>query len=128
MNKEALIRGIKKRRIDIIVIASLLLLSILTLLIVKLSRDEGATLTVTIDGVTVGEYPLDKDGVYTLGGGTNVLTVKDGKASMTYSTCPDHICERKRGVHYVGQQIVCLPNRLTVTVTGESDDAVDCVS
>lgn len=128
MTKDQVKNLVTKHRIDIIVVASLLLLSLLTLLIINLTRVEGAVAEVTVDGKTVGEYPLALDGVYELNGGTNVLTVKDGVAYMSYSNCPDHICENKGKIKYVGETITCLPNLLTVTVRGESDDAVDFVS
>ena len=129
MTKDALKENIKKHRIDIIIIASLLLLSVLVLLISQLTRSEGASVTVTVDGVTVGEYPLSRNAEYTINGGTNILTVKDGVAFMSYSSCPDHVCENTGKAKYVGEQIVCLPNKVTVTISGEiTDDAVDFVS
>lgn len=128
MTKESLKKAISKHRIDIIVIASLLLLSIIVLLIVNLTKKEGAYVKVTVGGETVGEYPLSKNGEYVLGGGTNTLTVKDGRAYMSYSSCPDHICENTGKIGHVGEQIVCLPNKVTVTVTGESEISVDFVS
>ena len=129
MNKEMLKSIISKRRTDIIVIASLLVLSISLLLISTLTRKDGATAVVTVGGVTVGEYPLDLNGEYTINNGTNILTVKDGVAYMSYSNCPDHICENTGKVKHVGQQITCLPNRVTVTISGEiTDDSVDLVS
>ena len=121
--------AIKKYRIDAIVIASLLLLSSLVLLVVFLTRQEGERVTVTVDGVTVGEYPLNVNGVYELRNGANVLTVEDGRAYMSYSSCPDHLCENTGRIKYVGEQIVCLPNKVTVTVIGEDDGSgVDFVS
>ena len=120
---------IKKYRLDIIVIAALLILSLSVILIINLTRKDGATVTVTVDGVTVAEYPLSKDGVYTLNGGSNILTIENGTARMSDSSCPDHICENKGKIKYVGQTIVCLPNKLTVTVTGDAeDDGVDLYS
>ncbi len=128
MTKESLKSLIIKHKIDIIVVASLLLLSIIILLTVNLTRRPGAFVEITIDGGVVAKYPLDVDGEYELNGGTNRLTVKDGVAYMTYSSCPDHTCENTGKVRHVGQTIVCLPNKLTVTVKGESDDGVDFVS
>lgn len=128
MTKEQVKEFIIKHRIDIIVVASLLLLSLLVLLVVNLTRVEGAVAEVTVDGKIVGEYPLAINGVYELNGGTNVLTVKDGVAYMTYSNCPDHTCENTGKVRYVGETITCLPNLLTITVRGDSDDGVDFVS
>lgn len=120
---------IKKYRWDIIVISLLLLIAISAFAISMLTREEGNILEVEINGTVTAKYPLSIDGTYTLNGGTNTLTVKGGVAYITYSDCPDHICENERGIHYVGQKITCLPNRLSVTVRGEmTDEDVDLVS
>ncbi len=119
---------LKKHRIDIIVIASLLLLSIVALLVVTLTRKEGAAVEVTVDGEVVATYSLFVNGEYKLNGGTNTLVIESGVAYMTYSNCPDHVCERKGKIRYSGQTIVCLPNKLTVTIIGETDDSVDFTS
>ena len=119
---------IKRHKIDIIVIASLLILSLTVLLLVGLTRKGGSRIVVTRDGEVIGEYSLDLDGVYTLNGGTNILTVSGGVAYMSYSSCPDHVCENTGKVRYVGEMIVCLPNRLTLTVEGDGSGGVDFVS
>lgn len=127
--KSVLKAFIKKHMVDLIVIASLLLFSTAILLVVNLTKIDGTYVEVTKDGVVIASYPLSTDGEYTLNGGTNILTVKDGVAYMTYSSCPDHTCEHTGKVSHVGETIVCLPNKLTVTVIGEkSDDSVDFVS
>ena len=128
MTKESIKRFIVKRRIDIIVIASLLLLSLIILLVINLAKKEGAIARVEIGGEIVGEYPLDVNKEYSLNGGTNVLVIKDGAAYMTYSECPDHTCERVGKIKFVGETIVCLPNKVSVTIIGNSDDGVDLVS
>ena len=119
----------KKYRIDIIVVASFLILSVAVLLILNLTKKEGTYAQVTLDGDVIGEYSLAIDGIYSLNGGTNTLTIENGVAYMSYSNCPDHVCENTGKVKHVGQTIICLPNRLTVTIVGESsNDSVDFVS
>ena len=117
-----------KYRLDIIVIAALLLISLLILLVVDFTKKDGAYAQVILDGNIVGEYSLAVDGSYVLNDGTNILTVEKGVAYMSYSSCPDHICENTGKVKFVGQTIVCLPNLITITIVGESEDSVDFVS
>ena len=119
---------VKKYRLDVIVISLILLASISILAITGLTKSEGAYVEVEIDGSVEGTYPLFIDGEYSLNGGSNTLTVEGGVAYMSYSNCPDHTCENTGKVKYVGQTIVCLPNRLSITVVGESDDSVDFIS
>ena len=119
---------IKKYRLDALVIAAVLILSLILLLIVNLTKTEGAVAVVEIDGVTVSEYRLSENGEHLLNGGTNRLVIEDGCAYLNYSNCPDHTCERTGKIRYTGQTIVCLPNRLSITVKGSSDGGVDLVS
>lgn len=123
-----MIETVKKHKLDIIVIASLLFISAVFLLATTLSRRGGASVEVTVNGEVIGTYSLGTDAVYELNRGTNILTVSSGVAYMSYSDCPDHTCENTGRVRYVGETIVCLPNRITVTVVGESDGGVDFVS
>ena len=115
-------------RLDIIVIASILLASLSLLLILNLTKQEGALAVVEIDGQVVAEYPLYKEGVFSLNGGTNVLVIEGGAAYLNYSSCPDHTCENIGKIRYVGETIVCLPNKVTITIIGDAEDGVDLVS
>ena len=128
MTKDKIISFTKKYRNDIILIAALLVISLVVLLIVNLTKDEGAYAEVAINGDVVGKYSLDVDGVYSLNGGTNTLTIENGVAYMSYSNCPDHVCENIGKVKYVGETITCLPNRITITIVGKSDDSIDFIS
>jgi len=115
-------------RADVIVISAILLAALLFLAFTLLLRKPGAVAVVEINGETVGEYDLSKDGVFVLNGGTNTLVIENGEAYVKDSACPDRTCERTGKIRYVGQTIVCLPNRLSVTVKGNSENGVDLVS
>ena len=52
--------------------------------------------------------------------GVNVVTIQDGRVAVTQADCPDGYC-MARGFCSGGAQIVCLPNRLVLSFTGESD-------
>lgn len=118
----------KKYRLDVIVIASILLVAIAVVAVSHFTAEAGAYVEVALNGNTIGKYPLGLDGVYSLNSGTNTLTVKNGEAYMSYSSCPDHTCENTGKISFVGQTIICLPNRISITVVGESDGNVDFVS
>ena len=119
----------KKFTLDIIVIAMLLLLTASFFAVSLINKESGNTVTVEINGVQVAEYPLDVNGTFSLNGGTNTLVIENGTAYLSYSNCPDHTCENTGKIRYVGQTIVCLPNKITITVTGEmTDDGVDFTS
>lgn len=116
--------GNKKLLADVILIASLLVLSLSVFLITLLSREEGAVAVVSVDGAVVAEYPLSRDGEYSLNGGTNILIIKDGAAFMKDADCPDKICIHQKKKSKTGERIVCLPNRVMVEIEGEGEELI----
>ena len=122
MNRE----NVKKARYDILLIAVLLFVSALALGIMLLSRTEGERVSVEINGVQTAQYSLSVDGEYPLNGGTNILVIENGEAYLRYADCPDKVCVNTGRIRYEGQTIVCLPNKVTVTVRG-TGDGVDIV-
>ena len=115
----------KKR--DIILIASILIVAIALFLVVEMTKEEGAGVTVKVDGVDIAEYSLSKNGTYSLNGGTNILVIEDGKAYLSDANCPDKLCVHQGKISMTGETITCLPNKLTVTVFG-TEESVDLVS
>ena len=118
---------VKTHKWEFGMIAALLLLSLVLITVMTLTRREGTVAVIEIDGAQVASYALDREGEYVLNGGTNILVIQDGCAYLSYANCPDHTCVKTGKIRYVGESIICLPNRLSVTVRGEGD-GVDFVS
>ena len=121
--------GNKKLIADIILVSSLLAVSLSVLIFMTLTRETGAVARVSVNGVTVAEYPLSINGKYTLNGGTNVLVIEDGYAYLVYSDCPDKTCVMGNGIHgnkisYNGERIVCLPNKVMIEIVGTGDEMI----
>ncbi len=79
----------KKYIRDLILVGALLIAALLVLLVIRnrQERETGTDAVVTVrtaDGDEV--YPLNKDGVFSLNGGTNTLTAKPGSARRTVRT------------------------------------------
>ena len=117
----------RKRRADLLVIGALLLLALVLYLVIGATRTEGGVAVVRVDGVETERHSLSQSGVYPLNGGSNILVIGDGQAWLSDANCPDLLCVRQGKIHYTGQSIICLPNRLTVTVEGGESDGVDFV-
>jgi hypothetical protein len=116
----------KTLRYDILLIAVLLFVSALALGIMLLSRTEGERVSVEINGVQTAQYSLSVDGEYPLNGGTNILVIENGEAYLRYADCPDKVCVNTGRIRYEGQTIVCLPNKVAITVRG-AEGGVDIV-
>ena len=118
-------------RNDIIFIVALLAVIAIAGACLYLFRGEGDTVTVSVDGTVVATYPLNVDRVEdirTEGGGLNRLIIKDGKAYVETASCPDGICAAHKPIHREGESIVCLPNKVVITVkTADTADAPDVI-
>lgn len=59
--------------------------------------------------------------------GKNTVYVDKGVVKMTYADCPDEVCLKTGEIHQIGQNIVCLPHKLSVTIVGNTEDGVDAI-
>lgn len=118
----------RKLRNDLILIGVLAVVLVGALLYLFRPQEEGyeqhLSVTVTVDGATFGVYPLSEDRVVDIPSesGHNRLIIQDGKAKMDTATCPDGICVAHYAIHRQGESIVCLPNKVVVTVTSKTTD------
>lgn len=119
----------KKHSRDILLIAAILLVGGAFALILFLTRRAGAFVEVRVDGEIVCSYPLEIDAEYDISGangGVNHLVIKNGEAFIERASCPDALCVNMGHIRYVGASVVCLPNRVVVSIAG--DGGVDAVS
>ena len=116
-----------KKRADLILVVALLLLAGILYLTMNANRQEGGVAVVRVNGVETERHSLAVDGTFPLNGGTNILVIRDGQAWLSEANCPDLLCVKQGKIHYTGQVITCLPNRLTVTVEGGESNGVDLV-
>ncbi len=117
-----------KKRADLILVVALLLLAGALYLTLNANRQEGGVAVVRVNGVETERHSLAVDGTFPLNGGTNILVIRDGQAWLSEANCPDLLCVKQGKIHYTGQVITCLPNRLTVTVEGGESNGVDLVA
>ena len=119
----------KKRKADLLLIAGCLLLALAALLVMYLRREEGAKAVVYVAGEPVASYPLQEDTEVTLytpdGSSYNVLSIRDGRASVTDAGCPDRLCVQMHAIAYEGETITCLPNQTVVKIEGGAPEGVD---
>ena len=133
-NMSADVLGRHKRRNDLILIISLLLILSVIGLCFFFFRGEGDTVRVTVDGRLYGVYSLSDDTVVDIRTGDNGehlnrLIIKDGKAYVEEASCPDGICAAHHPIFRDGESIVCLPHRVVITVHTEGDgDGPDVVA
>lgn len=119
------------KRNDLILIGTLLGIAVilfLAMFLIKQNTVNGEAV-VLIEGKEYGRYPLAQDTDIEIPGllGTNVLTIRDGKAHMSSAVCPDKICMDFGEIHYNTEMIVCRPGSIVVIIENGDVSEVDAV-
>ncbi len=75
-------------------------------------------------------YSLGENRIEKLTGplGDTIVVIRDGKAFIENSPCPDGLCMRAGSISRAGQWIACLPNRIIVRIGGTGSDQIDDTS
>ncbi|MBR6801128.1 MAG: NusG domain II-containing protein [Eubacteriaceae bacterium] len=105
------------RKKDIFVILALLLIAGV-IYFINLPGEAGNVAEIRIDGVLVSTVKLadGNDGIYKLEGVNVEYEIKDGKIRFYSSDCPDHVCIEDGFVNLGGESVVCLPNRVVISI------------
>jgi hypothetical protein len=116
-----------KLRNDIILAVVIVSIAAAGLLLFVFNKEQGSTVLVKVDGVQIASYPLSENIEIPIKTGesqehTNILSIKDGKASISEADCPDKICVETRAVSFVGETIVCLPHKIVIEITNQNAD------
>ena len=70
----------------------------------------------------VKECSLDKEETFVIEGAyENTIVIQGGKVAITKSDCPGEDCVHSGWISSMGRSIVCLPNRVEIRITGESE-------
>jgi hypothetical protein len=87
----------------------------------------GNRIRVSVDGKTRMIVPMESDTVVTIRGmrGETEIGITNGKARILRSPCPGKICMHQGRIHNPGRMLICIPNRVTVTVEGSGGRGSD---
>lgn len=56
----------------------------------------------------------------------NIVRISGGRVTVSAASCRNQVCTKHRGISKTGESLVCLPNRLVVTIKG--GDGYDTVT
>lgn len=107
--------------LDLVMIAAVVVVSLFPLLFLPKANAKALdTVIVTWHGEVIYRGSLDTDAEITTPDGLNTVVIKNGEARMEHAECADERCVRS-GAATPAKPIVCLPNRVVVTVTGSEE-------
>ena len=90
---------------------------------------EGSNIKITVDGKEYGTYSLFQEQTITIGEGEtlNIIEIKGGKAYMKDASCPDKLCMDQNEISFDKESIICLPNKVVITVISDVESDLDGV-
>ncbi len=112
------------KKADIILFGLLIAIAAAGIILLSGAGTAGETAIVRQDGKTVRQISLSVDQTFRVG--NVVFEVKDGAIAFIESTCPGKECIHSGWQRRPGSSAACLPNHISVTVTGQSE--VDTVA
>lgn len=106
-------------RNDIILNLIIILLCItVPIIIVVSSADTAKTAVISYDGKAEKVISLSENEIYNIHGVE--ITVGGGKAYVSNTNCPDRLCMKMKNAENVGDSIICVPNKVSVRITGNA--------
>lgn len=55
----------------------------------------------------------------------NTVIIKDGEVYIKEASCPDKLCMKQGKISKNGEQIICLPNQITVSISSNQNNDTD---
>ena len=108
------------------------LIFIISVGIRMIPKKNGVYLVVTIDNQIYGSYSLEKDQQIDIkdsdGVITNSIGISNGKVSMIEANCPDQICVHHKEIEYGNETIICLPNKVILSIESTENSKIDVIA
>ena len=114
---------------DILLVIIIVVVAVMSFLLHMIVGGKGAgCVTVKVQGEITGVYSLSEDRQIKINGGTNILQIRNGSADMIQADCPDKLCVNQKAISKNGESIICLPNKVVVTVDSSENSEFDAVA
>ncbi len=126
-------KNIKKKTalsyIDILIAVSIVLFGLYWLMMRDFNGATDKTVVIYKDDDVIWTLPMQKDRIIQLEpfGVSMVVEIRDQKVRVLSSSCQQQICVRKGWTGQVHNPIICIPNKITIDVTG-ADPGYDAIT
>lgn len=115
---------------DLILLIVLVVLGLGATAYVAMSGGQGGRVVIESDKKEFATYSLyeDREVVVKSKNGTNTVVIEGGRVYVKDASCKNQVCANHASIAKAGETIVCLPNKLLVTIEGEGGDGPDVIS
>ena len=111
------------KKADIGLLCALIIIGIFASFFFGGAGDSGKYAEVTVGSEYYGTYDLSKDREVLIDSHDqkNLLRIEDGEIFMVEADCPNQDCIAQGAVSHAKQNIVCLPNKVFVSISGADE-------
>lgn len=91
----------------------------------------GDSIVIMVNGSEYGRYSLAEEKEISIekdGKVSNVVKIENHTAYMLDADCPDQLCMHQKAISKDKESIICLPNRVVVTVESRQESTLDDVA
>ena len=115
--------------IDILIAVSIVLFGLYWLMMRDFNGATDKIVVIYKDDDIIWTLPMQKDRIIQLEpfGVSMVVEIRDQKVRVLSSSCQQQICVRKGWTGQVHNPIICIPNKITIDVTG-ADPGYDAIT
>ena len=115
--------------IDVLIAVSVVLFGLYWLVMRDANGEAEKAVDIYKDDVVIGTYPLLEDRIVPLEpfNVSMVVEIRGQKVRVLSSSCRQQTCVRKGWTGQVHDPIICLPNKITIDITGV-DPGYDAVT
>ncbi|RKY79648.1 hypothetical protein DRQ07_06170, partial [candidate division KSB1 bacterium] len=114
---------------DLIIILLILIAGLVSL---YYPRQNGSIVYIKVNGEIKGVYNLNNKNkqTITIAGkkGTMKVEIQEGRVWVSESSCPNKLCIKMGKIHKNGEMIVCVPNRVIISVKNKEEKEVDAIT
>ena len=104
----------KLKRLDIILIISLLFAALVLFVVFSYIKRTGERVVIKQNDTVVYRGELSKDGEVSLK--HNTVKIENGRVFMKSADCKNQICVKTGKISKSGETIICLPNKVIVEI------------
>ncbi|MBN2415757.1 NusG domain II-containing protein [bacterium] len=115
---------------DLVLIGVIAVFALCALARSRFFAAEGTWVSVQVDGTVLQPVPLSASDTLLIAGplGVTRVIIDGGSVWVDEAPCPGKICKAAGKISRAGQSIVCVPNRIVITVTGKRRPGIDAIT
>lgn len=109
---------------DILIIAALIIFAAASAIVIAFLPSKGKTVNVQVDNKPYGSYSLFKNRTVKIktANGYNVLKIQNGYTWVEKADCKNQVCVHHKKINKNGENIVCLPHGVVITVGADENE------